>query len=46
MYHDKTVDLTPGARKRRNHEIPGKDGNTPSDELPKLEINVYTKMQA
>ena len=33
MYYDKTVDLTPKARKRRSHEIPEKDVNTPSEEL-------------
>jgi len=46
MYYDKTVDLTSKARKRRSHEIPGKDANTPSEELTEfVEINAYTKMQ-
>ena len=30
---NKTVDLTPEARKRRKHNIPGKDANTPSEEI-------------
>ena len=36
MYYDKTVDLTPEARKRRSHEIPEKDANTPSEVLNKV----------
>ena len=36
MYYVKTVDLTPEARKRRTHEIPGKDANTPSEELTEV----------
>jgi len=36
MYYVKTVDLTPEARKRRRHRIPGKDANTPSEELTEV----------
>ena len=36
MYYVKTVDLTPEARKRRSHEIPGKDANTPSEKLTEV----------
>ena len=36
-YYVKTVDVTLEARKRRSHEIPGKDANTPSEELIEVE---------
>ena len=36
MYSDKTVDLTPEARKRRRHNIPEKDADTPSEELTEV----------
>ena len=36
MYYDKTVDLTPEARKIRSHEIPEKVANTPSEELTEV----------
>ena len=36
MYYVKTVDLTREARKRRSHEIPRKDANTPSEELTEV----------
>jgi len=36
MYYDKTVVLTPEARKRRSHDIPEKDANTLSEELTEV----------
>ena len=36
MYYIKTVDVTPKARTKRRHNIPGKDGNTPSERLTEV----------
>ena len=36
MYYVKKVDLTPEARKKRRHNIPEKDANTPSEELTEV----------
>ena len=36
MYYVKTVDLTPETRKKRRHDIPEKDPNSPSEDLTEV----------